>query len=90
MSKQLEERVEISLPTGTLLVIFEYLARSHKDWRGAGRPVEENTFVVQRPDAGEQKALWHLECEIERTLPEVFSPNYAQLAGEWKRHLASS
>jgi hypothetical protein len=90
MNSKLDERVALSLPTGTLLVLFEYLARSYAVWRGTGEPRQEDTFTLQPPDAGERKALWHLEGAIERTLPEIFSADYVHLIAEWKQHLASS
>jgi len=71
----------------TLLVIFEYLARSYKAWKEKGK-LPDDTFVLSKPDAGERVALWRLEGEIERTLPEVFSPKYIELIEEEKQRLA--
>jgi len=45
--------------------------------------------VLVRPDAGERVALWQLEGAIERTLPEVFAPEYRDLIAEWKGKLTS-
>jgi hypothetical protein len=90
MSTNLEESTSITMPKGTLLVLFEYLARSHDTWRRIGGAPDEATFALQPPDAGECKALWRLEGEIERTLPEIFSADYPQLIAEWKQHLTSN
>ena len=90
MSTRLDEQVTISLPKGTLLVLFEFLSRSYDLWkRSENPPPTENTFVLLRPDAGERTALWHLEGAIERTLPEIFAPDYNDLIGEWKNKLTS-
>lgn len=89
MSAVLEEQVTISLPKGTLLVLFEFLSHSYESWkRSANPPASVDTFVLLKPDAGERAALWHLEGAIERTLPEIFAANYHELIGEWKRVLA--
>ena len=89
MSGKLDEPTSITMPKGTLLVLFEYLARSYDSWRRAGGTPDEATFALQEPDAGERTALWHLEGEIERTLPEIFSEDYPQLLAQWKQHLTS-
>jgi len=90
MSKNLDEPISITMPKGALLVLFEYLARSYGSWRRIGGEPDEATFALQPPDAGERKALWRLEGEIERTLPEIFSADYPQLIAEWKQHLTSN
>ncbi len=81
----------ISMRTETLLVIFEFLARSYEDWRKSGvapaRDLSDESFVLSKPDSGERVALWRLEGEIERTLPELFSPDYLDLIAEEKRCL---
>jgi len=87
MHYHLEEQIPISLPRGTLLVLLEYLANSYECWRKAPGSSDDSSFTLQKPDAGERIALWHLEGAIERTLPEVFSPDYRQLLSEWKQHL---
>ena len=85
MNTPLDEQVTISLPKGTLLVLFEFLSHSYDLWkRSEDRPLTEGTFVLLKPDAGERTALWHLEGAIERTLPEIFALNYNDLIGEWK------
>jgi hypothetical protein len=90
MNAALEEKTSITMPKGTLLVLFEYLSRSYDSWRKAGDSSDEATFALQQPDAGECKAIWRLEGEIERTLPEIFSADYAQLIAQWKQHLTSN
>ena len=44
---------------------------------------------VGQPDPGELAALWHLEGAIERTLPEVFAPDYQNTIDGWKQKLRS-
>jgi hypothetical protein len=63
------EFVELKMRRATLLVIFEYLARSHDEWSKTGKVQEDysdSTFVLSRPDPGERVALWRLEGEIAR------------------------
>ena len=91
VSTGLDDPISISLPKGTLLVLFEFLAQSYEQWRGLGTEQPSNdTFVLTKPDAGERVALWHLEGAIERTLPEVFAPDYKDLVVGWKQKLTSS
>jgi len=75
----------------TLLVIFEYLARSHDEWSKTGKAPDDyfdSTFVLSRPDPGEKVALWRLEGEIERTLPDIFDPEYKELIAAEKKRLS--
>jgi len=89
VSAALDEQVPISLPKGTLLVLFEFLARSSDRWRPSeNRQQAEDKFVLE-PDPGELAALWHLEGAIERTLPEVFAPDYQNMINGWKQKLRS-
>lgn len=90
MSTNLDESTSITMPKGTLLILFEYLARSYDSWKKTSGASDEATFALQPPDAGERRALWCLEGEIERTLPEIFSSDYQQLITEWKHHLTSN
>jgi hypothetical protein len=90
VSAALDEQVTISLPKGTLLVLFEFLSHSYELWKHSGNPPPpEDTFVLLKPDAGERTALWHLEGAIERTLPEIFAANYKDLVAEWKQKLTA-
>ncbi|SRR6266567_9352462 len=85
------EFATISMRKETLLVIFEFLARSYDDWRKSGvapaADLSDQSFVLSKPDPGERVALWRLEGEIERTLPEVFSSDYRELLASEKRRL---
>jgi hypothetical protein len=85
----LDEQVTISLPKGTLLVLFEFLSRSYDAWRSTGDRPADSTFLLAKPDAGERAALWQLEGAIERTLPEVFASDYKDLVGHWKEKLTT-
>ena len=88
MEANLEENVTINLSKGELLVIFEFLARSWEQWKASGDQQVE-TFVLAKPDNGERTALWSLECAIERTMVEVFAPDYSELIRRAKINLAS-
>jgi len=91
VSSGLDEQVTISIPKGTLLVLFEFLAHSYEQWRESGNEQRsDGTFALLIPDSGERLALWQLEGAIERTLPEVFAPEYKDLVAEWKRKLTST
>lgn len=90
MSAALDEQVTISLPKGTLLVLFEFLSHSYVLWKRSGDPPPaEDTFVLLKPEGGERAALWHLEGAIERTLPEISAANYNDLVGESKQKLTA-
>jgi hypothetical protein len=83
--------VSLTMRKETLLVIFEFLTRSYEGWRkigGAhGNEVSDETFALCKPDAGERIALWRLEGAIERTFPELFSPDYRELIEKEKIRL---
>jgi hypothetical protein len=85
------EFVDLKMRRTTLLVIFEFLARSHDEWSKTGKvPGDrfDTTFVLSKPDPGERVALWQLEGEIERTLPDIFGPDYQDLIAAEKRRLS--
>jgi hypothetical protein len=85
-----ENLATLSTRKETLLVICEFLARSYEDWRKHGEEAEgslsDDSFVLSKPDSRERVALWRLEGEIERTLPEMFAPDYLEpIKGEKQR-----
>ena len=85
------ECVEIKMRRGTLLVIFEYLARSYDEWRRTEKALADSSddaFVLCKPDPGERAALWRLEGEIERTLPDIFNPDFKELVAAEKKRLS--
>ncbi len=85
--------VNLSMRRETLLVIFEFLARSHDDWSKKAEILEacvsDDSFVLRKPDSGERVALWRLEGEIERTLPEIFFAEYHDLIAREKQRLSA-
>ena len=89
MSVRLDEKIPITLPKGTLMLLFDFLARSSDSWRRSGNRADDS-FSLQKPDAGERVALWHLEGEIERTLPEIFSSDFKELISVWKQKITAS
>jgi hypothetical protein len=48
----------------------------------------DDTFTRSNPDSGERVALWRLEGEIERTLPEVFASNCTEVIAAEKQRLS--
>ena len=85
------EFVELKMRRATLLVIFEYLTRSHDEWSKTGKvqkDYSDSTFVLSRPDPGERIALGRLEGEIERTLPDMFDSEYKELIAAEKKRLS--
>jgi hypothetical protein len=80
--------VALKMRTETLLVIYEYLSRSYDEWRRTASESDES-FILAKPDPGERVALWRLEGEIERTIPEIFCPEYNDLLSEEKRRLTN-
>ena len=84
-----DDRVAISFPSRTWLVLFEYLAHSYEVWRGEDSEKSDDSFVLQKPDAGERIAVWQLEGAIESTLPEIFAANYRDLILQEKQRLIS-
>jgi hypothetical protein len=72
------------------LVIFEYLARSFDEWTKTRKTPDDLTdtdFVLSKPEPGERVALWRLEGQIEKTLPEIFNPEYQRFLAEEKQRL---
>ena len=78
----------ISMRRDTLLVIFDFLARSYEEWRKTS-PSADDTFVLCKPDQGERIALFRLEGAIESTLPEIFAPDYNELIAAEKQRLVA-
>lgn len=83
-----KQPISLTMPRETMLVIFEFLARSYEDWKKGG-VLPDDTFLLCKPDPGERVALWRLEGEIERTLPEIFSPEYKELIAAEKQRLSA-
>jgi hypothetical protein len=86
--------VSITMRKETLLVIFEFLSKSYEQWSASGGShgslQSDETFVLKKLDAAERIALWALEGEIERTLPEVFWPDYAEIVATEKQRLTAA
>ena len=86
---ELNEDIPLTLSRSDCLVLFDLLTRSYEKWREISP--EDSTaapLVVNAIRHGERVALWHLEgSSIERTLPELFSPEYSDLVEESLRAL---
>jgi len=78
--------VSLAMKKETLLVIFEFLARSYASWRKSGGAhgdeLSDETFALCKP-----VALWRLEGAIERMFPEIFSSDYIGLIEKEKTRL---
>ena len=88
-----ENGVAITMPTATWLVIFEFLSRSYEEWAkkeewDKKKELTDTSFAFAQPEAGERVAMWKLEGAIERTLPEIFSPEYETILTVEKAALA--
>jgi hypothetical protein len=91
LSTALDGQVTISLPKGTLLVLFELLALSYDSWKRSGSPqLAESTFVLPKPDAGERTALWDLEGVIEDAWSMLLAEDGAALLGHHSLEEASA
>ena len=77
----------IEMRRATWLVIFEYLARSSEEWKKRWNSPDD-AFMLSNPDSGERVALWRLESEIERTLPELFASDYKEWITAEKQRLS--
>jgi len=64
------------------------LTDSYEVWRRAN-PADSSAgaMLVSAGDGSHRAALWELEGSLERTLPELFSSNYADLVAASKRLL---
>ncbi len=88
MESNFDEQIEIKMSKGELLVLFEFLSRSHDAWSTAGNQ-DVATFGLAKPDNGERTALWHLQGAIERLLVEVFADNYQELVQQAKNTITA-
>lgn len=46
--------------------------------------------MLQSPDSAEWRALWNLECVLEKSLAEVLSPDYTRIIEDAKGRLTDS
>ena len=85
MIADLEEPITLSLSKAACLVLFELLTVSYEHWRKSN-PNDDSpsAMVVPANEHSERIALWQLEGALERTLPELFASNYAELLHESK------
>jgi hypothetical protein len=87
-SLDLNQRIEVSLPKSTWLVLFELLTFSYEQWRHEN-PDDSSAppMMVVADEHPHRAALWRLGGALERTMPELFDSNYDQLLTESKRLL---
>lgn len=71
--------VVLSLTSDEALVLFDWLHRG-----------EDNDTVAAVEHHGEQVALWHLSCLLERILVEPFASDYKDLVSAARERLAAS
>jgi hypothetical protein len=62
----LPDKITVELSRAEALVLFEYLRRCDDDGG-------QYAFI----DQAEQRAVWNLECVVQRQLPEIFASNSA-------------
>ena len=70
----MDDPIGLTLTPAEALVLYEYLRRCDDDGKYA--------FV----DQAEQRAIWNLECALERHMP-VFSPDYGKLLQDARNEL---
>ncbi|MGD0894296.1 MAG: hypothetical protein ABR923_22475 [Terracidiphilus sp.] len=76
----LKSDVTISLSKAACLVLFELPTNSYERWRKASPDdATAGQMAVNATSHSERHALWQVEGSIEKTLPEVFSSNYAEI-----------
>jgi hypothetical protein len=88
MESDLNTAINLTLSKAACLVLFELLTDSYEVWRRAN-PADSSAgaMLVSAGDGSHRAALWELEGSLERTLPELFSSNYADLVAASKRLL---
>jgi len=89
MESNHDEQIDIKLSKAELLVLFEFLTRSHEPGRTAASQEVAN-FILAKPDLAERTALWNLECVIERNIVGVFADNYDELVRAAKERLLAN
>ncbi len=62
-----DERITIELSSEESLVLFEFLSRFSNDHK------------LEIHDQAEERVLWNMCCDLEKTLVEPFRPDYADL-----------
>jgi hypothetical protein len=88
MDSVLNDCLEIRLEKSDCLVLLELLARSSETWLKFNTSDDAaNPMNVEARELSERRALWHLECALERTIPEIFSANYEELVRQAKRKI---
>lgn len=88
MESDLNSEITLTLSKAACLVLFELLTVSYEAWRRTN-PHDSSAaaMLVSAEDGSQRAALWEFEGSLERTLPELFSSNYADLVAASKRVL---
>lgn len=71
-----ENQVVLTLSHAEALVLFEWLARHD----------ERLAF----DDPAEEQVIWHIEAVLERSLPDLFSPDYQTALAEARETVRKS
>ncbi|MPZ57727.1 MAG: hypothetical protein GEU91_14765 [Rhizobiales bacterium] len=71
----MSESVEVKLTSDEALVLFEWLAQL------------DSAVASLDANSAEQKVLWKIEAQLERTLVEPLAPNYELLLKEARRRI---
>ncbi len=67
------DEIKISLTKYEAILLLEFLARLNK-----------SGYVQDKP---EQRALWNLECILEKEIPFIFSERYGEILEEARKNL---
>ena len=71
-----EDQVVLTLSRSEALVLFEWLA-----CHGESLPFQ---------DPSEEQVLWRIEASLERTLPDLFAPDYQTVLSEARQTVRTS
>ena len=90
MSADLGEPVTLGLSKAACLVLFDMLSKGYEEWRAKVTTDSDNQLLlIVAGELAVRRALWQLEGAVERTLVEVFAPDYVDLVEQSKRHLTA-
>ena len=80
MEPDLRETVSLPLSKAACLLLFELLTNSSETWRKQ-TPDDSSAgeLKIVASQHAQRVALWRLEGALEKTLPELFAPNYTEL-----------
>lgn len=72
------ETIQLTLSRSEAIVLFEWLVTL------------ESKVEKQATDGAEQTVLWGMECQLEKALHEILSPDYDKLLASAKSRVLAS